>query len=129
MKSVLITITMPLKRCLPGQFSDVYIFMVFRHKVRKTLTVSKPNRKHMLQWCKSLKCHTIDNYWKNVIFSDETQVVISKENRLYVCKTADEAYHPACVGEHGRNVRISAMFWVRVTYSGVGKLLPITGKF
>jgi hypothetical protein len=29
---------------------------------------------------------------------------------VYVCKTADEAYHPACVGEHGQNVRISAMF-------------------
>ena len=78
MKSVLITITMPLKRCLPGKFSDVYIFMVLRHEVRKILTVSKPNRKHRLQWCKSLKCHKIDNNWKNVIFSDETQVVISK---------------------------------------------------
>ena len=119
---------MPLKRCLPGKFSDVYIFMVLRHKVRKILTVSKPNRKHRLQWCKSLKCHTIDNNWKNVIFSDETQVVISKENRLYVWRTADEAYRPACVGEHGRNVRISAMFWVCVTYSGVGTLVPITGN-
>ena len=63
-----------------------------------------------------------------MIITGKTQVVISKENRLYVCKTADEVYHPACVGEHGRNVRISAMFWVHVTYSGVGKLLPITGN-
>ena len=99
MKSVLITITMPLKRCLPGKFSDVYIFMVLKDKVRKTLTVSEPNRKRRLQWCKSLKCHTIDNYWKNVIFSDETRVVISNENRLYVWRTADEAYRPVFVGQ------------------------------
>jgi len=71
-----------------------------RHKVRKILTVSEPNRKRMLQWCKSLKCHTIDNYWNNMIFSDETQVVISNENRLYVWRTADEAYRPTCVGQH-----------------------------
>ena len=70
-----------------------------RHKVRKTLTVSEPNRKRRLQWCKSLKCHTIDNYWKNVIFSDETRVVISNENRLYVWRTADEAYRPVFVGQ------------------------------
>ena len=81
-----------------------------RHKVRKTLTVSEPNRKRRLQWCKSLKCHTIDNKWKNVIYLDETQFVISNKNRLYVWRTADEAYRPACVG-HGRNVRLNAMFW------------------
>jgi hypothetical protein len=75
-----------------------------------------------------LKCHTIDNYWKNVIFSDETQVVISKEICLYVWRTGDEAYRPACVGQHGRNMRISAMFWVCVTYSGVGTLVSITGN-
>jgi transcriptional regulator with AAA-type ATPase domain len=33
-----------------------------RHKVRMTLTVSESNRKRRLQWCKSLKCHTIANY-------------------------------------------------------------------
>jgi hypothetical protein len=59
-----------------------------------------------------------------LIITGKTQVVISKENRLYVWRTADEAYRPACVGEHGRNVRISAMFWVCVTYSRV----PITGN-
>ena len=99
-----------------------------RPKVRKTLTVHEPNRKRRLQWCKSLKCHTIDNYLKSMIFADETQVVISNENRLYVWRTADEAYRPACVGQHGRNVMLSAMFWGCVTYSGVGILVPITGN-
>jgi hypothetical protein len=63
-----------------------------------------------------------------MIFADETQVVISNENRLYVWRTADEAYRPACVGQHGRNVMLSAMFWGCVTYSGVGILVPITGN-
>jgi len=63
-----------------------------------------------------------------VIFSDETQVVISNENRLYIWRTADETYRPACVGQHGRNVRLSAMFSGCVTYLGVGTLVPITGN-
>ena len=84
--------TRTIQRCL-------HFYGFKRHKVRKTLTVSEPNRKHRLQWCKSLKCHTIDNYWKTVIFSDETRVVISNENRLYVWRTADEAYRPVFVGQ------------------------------
>ena len=99
-----------------------------RHKVRKTLTVSDINRKRRIQWCKRMKNHEIDQYWRKVIFSDETQIVISNENRLYVWRTQDEAYRPECVGQHGRNVRISAMFWGCVTYSGVGTLVPVSGN-
>lgn len=43
-------------------------------------------------------------------------------------KTQDEAYRPECVGQQGRNVRISDMFWGCVTYSGVGTLVPIAGN-
>lgn len=38
------------------------------------------------------------------------------------------AYRPECVGQHGPNVRISAMFWGWVTYSGVGTLVPIKNE-
>ena len=56
------------------------------------------------------------------------QIVISNENRLYVWRTQDEAYRPECVGQHGRNVKLSAMFWGCVTYSGVGTLVSISGN-
>jgi hypothetical protein len=48
-----------------------------------------------------MKNHAIDHFWSKVIFSDETQIVISNENRLYVWRTRDEAYRPECVGQHG----------------------------
>lgn len=94
MKSVLITITMPLKRYLPGQFSDVYIFMVLKDKVRKTLTVSEPNRKRRLQWCKSLKCHTIDNYWKMWYFRTRLKLLFQMK---IVCMSGELPMKPTAL--------------------------------
>lgn len=61
-------------------------------------------------------------------FSNETYIiVISNENRLYVCKTQDLAYRPESIGQHGHNVRVRFVCWRCVTYSeGVGTLVPIS---
>lgn len=105
-----------------------------RHRVRKTLTVSTTNRKVRIKWCKEMKQHTVENFWKKIIFSDETKVEISTDNNLYVWRKKDEAYRPECVGQHGqgqgrgRNIRVSCMFWGCVTYSGVGTLVPVEGN-
>lgn len=65
---------------------------------------------------------------EKIFFSDETQIFVSNENRLYVWRTQDEAYRPECVGHHRRNVRISAMFWGCVTYSGAETLVQVSGN-
>lgn len=105
----------------------LHSFGMKRHRVRKTLTVSEPNRKSRVKWCKSMKNKNIDDYWKKVIFSDETQVVISNQNRLYVWRTESEAYSPECVGKLGRNTRLGVMFWGCITHEGPGTLTPIQG--
>lgn len=65
-----------------------------------------------------------------VFFSNETYIiVISNENRFYICKTQDLAYRPECIGQLGHTVRVSFMFWGSVTYSGgMGTLVPISGN-
>jgi transposase-like protein len=55
-----------------------------RRKVAKTLTISKVNRGRRIEWCRLDKNWTVDLNWKSVIFSDETQVVLGRDNRIYV---------------------------------------------
>jgi len=60
------------------------------------------------------------------MFSDETQVVIGQDNKVYVWRRATEVRRPQCVGG-GRNRKISVMFWGCISYFGVGILLPVDG--
>ena len=48
------------------------------------------NRKKRLSW-------TVENDWKQVIFSDESQIVIGQNKRVYVWRSANEAYRPECM--------------------------------
>ena len=102
-----------------------------RRKVAKTLTISKVNRKRRIEWCRLHKNWTVDNNWKSVIFSDETQVVLGTDNRVYVWRKPEEKWRPECLGLRSvRNggVRISVSFWGCICYSGVGTLTPIDGN-
>ena len=67
---------------------------------------------------------------KKVIFSDETQVVIGKNRKIYIWRKDEEKYLPQCVGQYGdfeRKNSIAVMFWGSVCYSGVGNLLSVDG--
>jgi hypothetical protein len=68
---------------------------------------------------------------KKVIFSDETQVVLGTDHKVYVWRKADEKWRPECLGlRSARNggVRIFVSFWGCICYSGVGLLTPVDGK-
>ena len=102
-----------------------------RRKVAKTLTISKTNRKRRLEWCRLYKNWTVNQNWKSVIFSDETQVVLGTDDRVYVWRKTDEKWRPECLGMRSvRNggSRISVSFWGCICYSGVGTLTPIDGN-
>ena len=67
------------------------------------------------------------NYIGNVIFSDETQVVVGHDRRVHVWRKADEIWRPECVGLRG-GPRVAVMFWGCITFDGVGTLTEIEGN-
>lgn len=102
-----------------------------RRSVCKTLTISPVNRKKRLEWCYSHRNWTFEQNWKSVIFSDETQVVLGTNHKVYVWRKADEKWRPECLGlrssRHG-SARVSVSFWGCICASGVGILTPIEGN-
>jgi hypothetical protein len=52
---------------------------------------------------------SVQLYWKCVIFSDETQVVVGHDRRVHVWKKADKIWRPECVGLRGGS-RVAVMF-------------------
>ena len=53
-----------------------------RHVVKKKTVISKQNRVKRRAWCHGKLPMTVYNYWRKVIFSDETQVVLGKDRRF-----------------------------------------------
>lgn len=58
------------------------------------MVVREVNRRKRLPWCLARWNWSVQNEWKQVIFSDEPQIVIGQNNRVYVWRSANEAYRP-----------------------------------
>ena len=65
-----------------------------RRLAKKKIVVREANRKKRGNWCKDRRGRTVDNYWKKVIFSDESQIVLATNNRVYIWRKDDEKYNP-----------------------------------
>lgn len=65
-----------------------------RKVVRKRMVVREVNRKKRLSWFLEKRRLTVDQQWNKVIFSDESQVVIGENHRVYVWRKANEAFLP-----------------------------------
>ena len=60
-----------------------------RRKIRKTLAIRTENRHRRVHWCRSKLRWTLNRYWKRVIFSDETHVVVdSNVTIVFMCGDA-----------------------------------------
>ena len=70
---------------------------------------------------------SVQFYWKRVIFSDETQVVVGHDRRVHVWRKADVIWRPECVGLRGGS-RVAVMFWGCITFDGVDTLTEIEGN-
>ena len=69
---------------------------IFRRVVRKKMVVREVNKKKRLSWCLERRRWTFNLHWNQVIFSDESQIVIGQNNRVYVWRSSNEAYRPEC---------------------------------
>ena len=96
-----------------------------RRVVKKKIVISKINRLRRRAWCRTKLHLTVENFWKNVIFTDETQTVLGKDLRNYIWRKDDEKWAPRCLGEHvdiEPRVKANVMFWGCITYSRSWKI-------
>jgi transposase len=63
-----------------------------RRKTRKTLTIRSESRTRRVNWCRGKLNWTVNNNWKKVIFSDETQVFIDQNKSVNVWRRPDEIW-------------------------------------
>ena len=87
---------------------------------RKKIWIREVNRKKRVTWCKKKRQRPCDD-WKKVIFSDESQIVIGNDNRVYIWRKSDETFQPECICPCV-NRKISVMIWGCITYNGVSTL-------
>jgi transposase len=91
---------------------------------KKTKPTRKPGltkkmRKERLQWCLQHENWTIED-WKNVIWSDETSVVLLHRRGGYrIWRKADEAFVRSCIRERWKGYS-EFMFWGCFTYDMKG---------
>lgn len=87
---------------------------------RKTKPTRKPGlttrmKEERLDWCKSHAHWTLDD-WKNVIWSDETSVVLLHRRGGYrIWRTKDERFQKSCIRERWKGA-CEFMFWGCYTY-------------
>ena len=99
----------------------------YRRRVIKKVLVRQVNQRKRVKWCKDRKNFTVNNYWKQVIFSDESQVVLGKNNHYYIWRKGDEKYRPHLVCPSSQR-KISLMIWGCICYDGVGTLVAVEGN-
>ena len=52
------------------------------------------NRRKRLSWCREKRKLTVENYWKKVIFLDESKIVVGQDSRVYVWRKRGEGWRP-----------------------------------
>ena len=72
-----------------------------RRRVSIATTISKINREKRREICREKSGWSINENWKKVIFSDETQVVVGQNKKLFQWRKDEEKYLPQCVGQYG----------------------------
>jgi DNA-binding transcriptional MerR regulator len=91
---------------------------------RKTKPTRKPGltkkmKEERLKWCLDHQDWTLDD-WKNVIWSDETSVVLGHRRGGYrVWRTSNEAFQRSCIRERWKGFS-EFMFWGCFTYDRKG---------
>lgn len=98
-----------------------------RRVIKKKVVVRDTNKKKRVSWCKERRQWTVEDEWKKWIFSDESQVVVASNNRVYIWRKDDELNSPhlACpVSER----RVSVMIWGCMCFDGIGTLTPVEGN-
>ena len=94
---------------------------------RKRVVVKTVNRKKRVSWCRGKRWQTVNNFWKNIIFSDESQVYIGEDQRIYIWRKPEEGWRPDLV-KRREQCPVKVMIWGCICYSGVGTLAKVDGN-
>lgn len=94
---------------------------------RKKVVVSAANRKKRLAWCREKRRWSVVGRWDKVIFSDESQVVIGNDKRVYVWRKSGEGYRPDLVSSNKQKT-LKVMIWGCICWHGVGTLARVNGN-
>ena len=65
-----------------------------RRVAKKQVVVREVNKKKRVAWAKERKNWTVDGEWRSWIFSDESQIVIGKNSRIYIWRKDSEVNSP-----------------------------------
>ena len=91
-----------------------FTILKFLNRFKSSESVeNKQNRVRRVAWCRTKLHMTVKNYWRKVIFTDETQIVLGKDRKIYVWRKDNETWLPRCLGKHSDpnpHVRASVMF-------------------
>lgn len=115
------------------QFSEKTVFRKLREegykrkRARKTMVVRCVNRKKRVKWCQERKNWKSDNEWKKYIFSDESQIVIGTDNRVYVWRKDAEANSPHLICPPSKR-KVTLMIWGCMCFDGMGTIVPVEGN-
>lgn len=69
----------------------------------------------------------VNGNWDKVIFSDESQIIIGNNNRVYIWRKRGEGYRPDLVPSKA-NRKFQVMIWGCICWNGVGTLAKVTGN-
>lgn len=95
---------------------------------RKKPYISEVNRKKRLEFAKNYKGKTLD-FWKNVIFSDESKFEIFKPKHvLTIWRKKNAAMEPQNILKTVKHGGGNVMVWGCMSYNGVGNLQIIDEK-
>ena len=102
----------------------------FVRRVAKKKVVSREvNRKKRLSWCREKRKLSVDNYWKKIIFSDESKIVVGQDSRIYTCiwRKRGEGWRPDLVEARRAKPCFAVMIWGCITWHGVGTITAVEG--
>ncbi|XP_062600651.1 uncharacterized protein LOC134262292 [Saccostrea cucullata] len=68
-----------------------------RRVAKKKLVIREVNRRKRLSWCREKRKVTVDNFWRKVIFSDKSKIVVGQDSRVYIWRKRGEGWRPDLV--------------------------------
>ena len=98
-----------------------------RRVAKKQVVLREVNKKKRVAWAKERKNWSVDAQWRKWIFSDESQIVIGKNNKIYIWRKDSEVNNPHVISKAPRG-RVSLMVWGCICYAGVGTLTHVDGN-
>lgn len=92
---------------------------------KRKLVVTEVNHRKRLAWCREKRRWTVQNYWNEVIFSDESKRMIGYDQTVYIWCKRNECWRPALVQPRALQPRYEVMIWGCISWNGVGTMTPV----